>query len=458
MLRISNKKGQFIGWFLFIVLILFIAVPLIMEGITNQLGSSDLLARAEVNCYSIIPTKAISGVLCRPVFVDYGKGTNQSLPLLFVLITFVLTAVLIYALIEDVPPFRNQIQNHRRGPAAVFTILIAAMVSFFTSTPKYVTILLTLSGSVIVYTVIAVFLVFVFWRIGLHSHREGRNYLREHYTGLANDRRAIRQERLANREISRDIRRSRELEKELKELRQNDAQERKPLEQLEKVLRSIQGALNRLNSITDPNERQHALHTFRENAHELQNLVQRIQREFRDETKINQHITSIENTINNTLRIAQKNIRSADKNVITAINAAAKNGLVDNLREKSLRGQLAELRADHNKIIAEIDGRIHELEVLRDRLQSMLNNQNHDIAPLLNEVRRIINTIGSGNLPDSQQILDAIQHINNLKAVIEDNERIINQAQKVDEELRDLLERAERAVNQLNSLATQVPP
>ena len=444
-----QKKGSFVGWFLLIVVILFIAVPLISGVIESRMKDNEIFDNAKSKCLSLMPDGYyFEDVFCKEI--NFGRGQGHSMPLIFVLLTFVVITILMYALIEEVPPFKNQVSQGKKGPAAAFTLLISGLISFFTDATKYLTILLIFSGSLILYTVVALFLVFIFIRIITRGHKEGLKITKEHYTGLAQNRKEIRKMELENKNISQDIKLSRELMGELKKISNNDLEELRPIEKLKNILLHLEKIITNVGIIQDSNEKNMVLQEIRRYTPELKKIVHQTKKEFNDENRYKKHLTSIEkmlmqevneteSELNSLSRLAQKNITQSKR------SQKEKSNLSNDLKMMKRKGQ---------EIIETFNT---EYIQSKQALGREITQQRNEVNRILDEIDKLIDMIYRGDIPGPNFINNVISQINNLESLIEHSEKIlIPELEELDKKTSNKLQDLKAVLNDMKALIEKI--
>lgn len=430
-----SKKGNFIGWFLFIIVIIFIVLPLIIGAVKNlDAKNIGIIRGAESKCNELIPTETLENVLCKSF--QFGTNGKQTMPLLFVLLTFIVVTIILYGLIEEVPPFKNQIKRDKKGPAIVFTLLISSLVVFFTDTTKYLVILLVFSGSIVLYTVVALFLVFIFLRLGLHGHKEGINLKKDYYKDLASDKKMIRESQLEAKEVTRDIKTSKSILKELKRIDLNDEQEIKPLEKLKEVLTNLEKIIQNLAVIKSESERITAFTEIKKYIPGIKKLIKKIQREFGDETEYQQKLLRLENLLGKEFRDTKRAFDETSEDIMKRIE---KTRMSKDQKER-LREQVRKAQREVNTIINTFD---QEYKITKQRLGDEFNQQSSEIKSIITEVESLFDRLTHSEIPSNEHISRIIDRITHLEALIEHKDKVLlpeimKLEKKVDSELHEI--------------------
>ncbi|MDN5328165.1 MAG: hypothetical protein PWP03_803 [Candidatus Woesearchaeota archaeon] len=430
-----SKKGNFIGWFLFIIVIIFIVLPLIIGAVKNlDAKNIGIIRGAESKCNELIPTETLENVLCKSF--QFGTNGKQTMPLLFVLLTFIVVTIILYGLIEEVPPFKNQIKRDKKGPAIVFTLLISSLVVFFTDTTKYLVILLVFSGSIVLYTVVALFLVFIFLRLGLHGHKEGINLKKDYYKDLASDKKMIRESQLEAKEVTRDIKTSKSILKELKRIDLNDEQEIKPLEKLKEVLTNLEKIIQNLAVIKSESERITAFTEIKKYIPGIKKLIKKIQREFGDETEYQQKLLRLENLLGKEFRDTKRAFDETSEDIMKRIE---KTRMSKDQKER-LREQVRKAQREVNTIINTFD---QEYKITKQRLGDEFNQQSSEIKSIITEVESLFDRLTHSEIPSNEHISRIIDRITHLVALIEHKDKVLlpeimKLEKKVDSELHEI--------------------
>ncbi|MDK2849824.1 MAG: hypothetical protein PWR32_491 [Candidatus Woesearchaeota archaeon] len=430
-----SKKGNFIGWFLFIIVIIFIVLPLIIGAVKNlDAKNIGIIRGAESKCNELIPTETLENVLCKSF--QFGTNGKQTMPLLFVLLTFIVVTIILYGLIEEVPPFKNQIKRDKKGPAIVFTLLISSLVVFFTDTTKYLVILLVFSGSIVLYTVVALFLVFIFLRLGLHGHKEGINLKKDYYKDLASDKKMIRESQLEAKEVTRDIKTSKSILKELKRIDLNDEQEIKPLEKLKEVLTNLEKIIQNLAVIKSESERITAFTEIKKYIPGIKKLIKKIQREFGDETEYQQKLVRLENLLGKEFRDTKRAFDETSEDIMKRIE---KTRMSKDQKER-LREQVRKAQREVNTIINTFD---QEYKITKQRLEDEFNQQSSEIKSIITEVESLFDRLTHSEIPSNEHISRIIDRITHLEALIEHKDKVLlpeimKLEKKVDSELHEI--------------------
>lgn len=430
-----SKKGNFIGWFLFIIVIIFIVLPLIIGAVKNlDAKNIGIIRGAESKCNELIPTETLENVLCKSF--QFGTNGKQTMPLLFVLLTFIVVTIILYGLIEEVPPFKNQIKRDKKGPAIVFTLLISSLVVFFTDTTKYLVILLVFSGSIVLYTVVALFLVFIFLRLGLHGHKEGINLKKDYYKDLASYKKMIRESQLEAKEVTRDIKTSKSILKELKRIDLNDEQEIKPLEKLKEVLTNLEKIIQNLAVIKSESERITAFTEIKKYIPGIKKLIKKIQREFGDETEYQQKLLRLENLLGKEFRDTKRAFDETSEDIMKRIE---KTRMSKDQKER-LREQVRKAQREVNTIINTFD---QEYKITKQRLGDEFNQQSSEIKSIITEVESLFDRLTHSEIPSNEHISRIIDRITHLVALIEHKDKVLlpeimKLEKKVDSELHEI--------------------
>lgn len=430
-----SKKGNFIGWFLFIIVIIFIVLPLIIGAVKNlDAKNIGIIRGAESKCNELIPTETLENVLCKSF--QFGTNGKQTMPLLFVLLTFIVVTIILYGLIEEVPPFKNQIKRDKKGPAIVFTLLISSLVVFFTDTTKYLVILLVFSGSIVLYTVVALFLVFIFLRLGLHGHKEGINLKKDYYKDLASYKKMIRESQLEAKEVTRDIKTSKSILKELKRIDLNDEQEIKPLEKLKEVLTNLEKIIQNLAVIKSESERITAFTEIKKYIPGIKKLIKKIQREFGDETEYQQKLLRLENLLGKEFRDTKRAFDETSEDIMKRIE---KTRMSKDQKER-LREQVRKAQREVNTIINTFD---QEYKITKQRLEDEFNQQSSEIKSIITEVESLFDRLTHSEIPSNEHISRIIDRITHLEALIEHKDKVLlpeimKLEKKVDSELHEI--------------------